>query len=118
MVSRRRDLMGRPNVALTSLEVGLRMVADAVAQLRESDEWVDQKASPLGRRAHLEAVRRGELAGHKVSGKVLVRRADLDAYIAKHRVKSRTVEEQRAEEREIAELLQTITVPSPRRRAK
>lgn len=53
-----------------------------LAELRPAQDWIDQSASPLGRRAHLAAVRRGELPGRRVGKKVLVRRADLDAYIA------------------------------------
>ena len=47
-------------------------------------EWVDQNASPLGHRRHLELVRRGALAASRSGKRVLVRRSDLDAYLAEH----------------------------------
>lgn len=99
--------------ALERLELGLRMVADAVAELRTADEWVDQKASPLGRRAHLEAVRRGDLPGHKVAGRVLVRKSDLDAYIARHPVRPRVRETDEVDEATVAAI---INFKAPRRR--
>ena len=67
-----------------------RLVAEAVAELVSahvsqgvvSTEWLDQDTSPLGRRRHLELVRTGVLPGKKEGRRVLVRRADLDAYLA------------------------------------
>jgi hypothetical protein len=44
------------------------------------DDWIDQDESPLGRRRHLDLVRRGALPGKKEGKRVLVRRADIDAY--------------------------------------
>jgi excisionase family DNA binding protein len=43
--------------------------------------YYDQGNSPLGRRRHLDLVRRGLLLGHKVGRKVLVRRDAVDAYV-------------------------------------
>lgn len=43
--------------------------------------YYDQGNSPLGRRRHLDLVRRGLLLGHKVGRKVLVRRDAVDAYL-------------------------------------
>jgi hypothetical protein len=55
-----------------------------------TNEWVDQHASPLGKRAHLEAVRRGDLHGVKHGRRVLVRRAELNSFLENHSVKHRT----------------------------
>lgn len=54
------------------------------------DEWVDQHASPLGRRAHLKAVRNGKLQGVKHGRRVLVRRAELNSFLENHSVHPRT----------------------------
>lgn len=67
-----------------------RLLGEAVAELvsahvskgAASTEWVDQNDSPLGRRRHLDLVRTGVLPGKKDGRRVLVRRADLDAYLA------------------------------------
>lgn len=78
-----------------------RTIAEASAELADelgaeaanaADEWVDQHRSPLGKRAHLEAVRDGRLPGFKPDRRrVLVRRRDIDAYLAKHPAKSKKV---------------------------
>jgi hypothetical protein len=57
---------------------------------RSDDEWVDQNASPLGKFAHMQAVRQGRLAGVKHGKLILVRRSDLNSYLAKHSVKHRS----------------------------
>lgn len=64
---------------------GNRLVARALLrQERAADEWVDQFASPLGRRQHNEAARKGKLSGaRKVKGHWLVRRDVLNTYIQK-----------------------------------
>ena len=49
----------------------------------EPDDWIDQVASPLGRRRHLALARRGELPAVKDGKRVLVRRSDLEAYLAR-----------------------------------
>ena len=67
-----------------------RLLGEAVAELvsahvhqgAKGAEWLDQAASPLGRRRHLELVRTGVLPGKKEGRRVLVRRADLEAYLA------------------------------------
>jgi hypothetical protein len=56
-------------------------IVSAIEVHTGSTEWVDQYASPLGKRRHLEAVRRGDLNGSKDGRRVLVRRADVDEYI-------------------------------------
>ncbi len=50
----------------------------------ESDPWIDQDASPLGRKLHCRLVRGGELDGRKVGRKVLVRRSALDRFVDAH----------------------------------
>jgi hypothetical protein len=51
------------------------------------DDWVSQHTSPLGRELHCRLVRDRKLAGVRVHRRVLVRRRDLDAYIAAHGAK-------------------------------
>ena len=51
------------------------------------DEFIDQSASPLGSRLHCRLVRAGELPGYRAGRRVLVRRADLEAYLQQHRIK-------------------------------
>jgi hypothetical protein len=58
-----------------------------VARATDGEQWVNQNHSPLGKRAHLQAVRRGQLEGVKHGKRVLVRRSDLNSYLAKHSVK-------------------------------
>lgn len=68
-----------------------------LAQLKKGwagTEWVDQNESPLGKRRHLELVRRGRLPGVRLGKRILVRRSDLEAYLAAHtRVPVRDQEE-------------------------
>lgn len=47
--------------------------------------YYDQGNSPLGRRQHLDLVRRGVLVGHKTGRKVLVRRIDVDTCLAERK---------------------------------
>ncbi|SRR6266545_2686380 len=48
--------------------------------------WVDQYESPLGKRAHLKAVREGKLVGVKTGKRVLARKRDLDEYLLRRAV--------------------------------
>ena len=65
-------------------------IADAIDELVEARlakgaaraELVDQSSSPLGRRRHLELVRAGALPAMRDGRRVLVRRSDIDAYLA------------------------------------
>lgn len=50
------------------------------------EQYVDQKNSPLGSRLHCRLVRSGELPGYRAGRRILVRRADLDAYLERHRI--------------------------------
>ena len=63
-----------------------QFVEVTVKERQEASDWVSQDDSPLGRRAHIRAVRRGDLPGHKVGRKFLVRRPDVDRFLAGHRV--------------------------------
>ncbi len=68
-----------------------RVIADAITDLVEAlvakgvvaSEWIDQDASPLGRRRHLDLVRSRVLPGVREGRKVLVRRRDVEAYLEK-----------------------------------
>jgi excisionase family DNA binding protein len=69
-------------------------------------EWVDAKTSPLGRERHNRLVREGKLRGTKDGRRVLVRRADIDAYLEKNRVIR--VDEKADIDREAARILATM----------
>ena len=72
----RRELAGR--ALLGALDEYLRAVLSGVAS---ASEWIDQHSSPLGKRPHLEAVRRGDLKAVKVGRRVLVRRGDIESFL-------------------------------------
>lgn len=61
-------------------------IADAIEAQSTGSEWVDQDASPLGRDRHMRLARKGTLKATKDGRKVLVRRADIEAYLAKKTV--------------------------------
>ncbi len=61
------------------------------------EEWVDQHGSPLGKRGHLEAVRRGVLRGVKHGRRIFVRRAELNSFLENHSVKHRTATDDSSE---------------------
>jgi hypothetical protein len=61
-------------------------VADHLAHAGHSDEYYDQESSPLPAHIHTLLVRTGALPGFKVARRVLVRRDDMHAYIAQHKV--------------------------------
>ena len=77
-----REMVGRALLKAIEAYVDWRVTCAS-----NDDEWVDQDDSPLGKRAHLQAVRRGQLVGVKHGKRVLVRRSDLNSYLAKHSVK-------------------------------
>jgi excisionase family DNA binding protein len=58
------------------------MVDAQIAKGVSGTEWIDQATSPLGRRRHLRLVRQGVLRGVREGRRVLVRRKDIDAYLA------------------------------------
>jgi hypothetical protein len=53
-----------------------------LAPAARHDDWISQTESPLGRQRHLDAVRQGLLPASRIGRKVLVRRRDLDAFLA------------------------------------
>ena len=59
---------------------------EVIEQHTSGGEWVDQNHSPLGKRKHLAAVRAGELPGVRDGKSVLVKRADLEAYLIRKAV--------------------------------
>jgi hypothetical protein len=72
------------------LEGIAELLADALGSGHEAGaEYYDQKSSPLPSATFLRLVRRGEVVGYKVHGRVLVRRDVLHAYIEQHAVKPR-----------------------------
>ena len=61
------------------------LAGELAAELRGAGEWIDQEASPLGRRAHCRACASGALPGaRKVGRRWMVQRSAVDAYIAAH----------------------------------
>lgn len=67
------------------LDLIVEMVAErVVARLGSTptNEYYDQRTSPLGRRRFLEAARRGAFPSTKQGKLVLARRADVDRWIA------------------------------------
>lgn len=82
-------------------------IVNAIESQTTASEWVDQKSSPLGRRRHCELVRSGKLPGKKDGGRVLVRRAHLEAYLEKKTVIR--VDEKADEDREAARILAAMS---------
>jgi excisionase family DNA binding protein len=48
------------------------------------EDWIDQAASPLGRKRHLELARDGLIPSSRVGRKVLMRRRDIDEFLHRH----------------------------------
>jgi hypothetical protein len=65
-----------------------RELSDAHGKLARTcgEDYVDQHESPLGKRLHCRLVRSGALEGFRAGRRLLVRRAAIDEYLAKHRV--------------------------------
>lgn len=78
-----------------------RQIADAIDELVDARvsigaaavEWLDQNASPLGHRRHLDLVRDGVLRGVREGRRVLVRRTDIEAYLEERVVQPRPIAE-------------------------
>jgi len=104
--------------ALETLAHGLDLALTGVRQLLEEadpDEWVDQEASPLGRRRHCELARQGAFpSAHKVDGRWQVRRKDVDAYIEGHAAPAAKGDEDAAKE---AAEIESFRAPVRRRRS-
>jgi hypothetical protein len=88
----RRELAAR--ALLGALDEYVREVVRVAVS---EDDWIDQHASPLGKRAHLEAVRRGDLRGTKHGRRVLVRRSELDSFLESHPARNRKSEIERSD---------------------
>ncbi len=78
-----------PDPLLLALDARIRTVVDAAVEQRLASlmDWVDQARSPLGRKAHLALAKTGKVKASKLGKQVLIWRADLNAYIARHPVK-------------------------------
>ena len=72
---------------LKALGTSIRLILETNA-VKKDDEWVDQNSSPLGKFGHLQAVKQGRLPW-KHGRRVLVRRADLNSFLAHHSVRPR-----------------------------
>ncbi|HWA24390.1 MAG TPA: helix-turn-helix domain-containing protein [Lacunisphaera sp.] len=67
------------------IDAVVERVADRVVDKLRGGEivgYVDQADSPLGRRRHIQAIRSGALPGTQVGRRYLVRKVDLEKYIA------------------------------------
>lgn len=81
------------------IDAAKRKLAEAIDELIEArlakgatlSEWIDQNSSPLPKWKHLDLVRRGILSGVREGRRVLVRRADIDAYLEEHAVAPKPV---------------------------
>jgi excisionase family DNA binding protein len=89
------------------LHAFLDELVDAIEATAPKSEWVDQKESPLGRQRHTALVRQGVLKATRDGRRVLVRRADIDAYLEKNTVIK--VDEKADEDREVARILATMS---------
>lgn len=65
-----------------------RIVREELDAARRDVVWIDQTASPIGRRAHLKLARSGMIEASKVGRRVLIRADDLHDYITSHRLTS------------------------------
>jgi hypothetical protein len=69
----------------------LRLIADAIrsagAASPTGDEWVDARSSGLGRRLFLRLAREGAFPVSKRGKAYVARRADVDAYLERQRVR-------------------------------
>lgn len=99
--------------AMQRLSAHFRQIAQAMDELIEEDNWIDQESSPLGRRTHCKAARSGALPARKLAGKWLARRKDIDAYIEAHGTKPPAERTEENEDRAVAEILE---FRAPRRR--
>jgi hypothetical protein len=99
----------RRELAASALLVALdEYIRVAVERRAVAEEWVDQHQSPLGKRAHLEAVRAGALRGVKHGRRVLVRRAELNSFLENHSVKHRTAIDDSSGEVEASEMAAAV----------
>ncbi len=67
------------------LYAAIDRIVDALEKAPRPDDWIDQEHSPLGKQKHIDKVRMGEIPGVRDGKQYLVRRSDLDAYLAKRK---------------------------------
>ena len=79
---------------------------NAVESGATAAEWVSQDESPLGRDRHMRLVRAGKLPGKKDGKRILVRRADVEQYLATKTVIK--VDEKADVEREAVRILNAM----------
>lgn len=78
--------------------------------ITEGDDWVSQKDSPLGKAKHLELARDGKLPSTKEGRLVMIKRSDIDAYLASKRQKRPVkITDSEAEERDVQDALAQLT---------
>ena len=101
------DVVSPVRAALAGIDKALAEVERQAAfqPATSPDDWIDQNQSPLGSRRHRRLVREGKLPGSRDGKKVLVRRADLDAYI---RSQGQVCQTQPADEDEVARELRAL----------
>lgn len=93
----------RERIQAAALRFADELVA-AIEGHQTAGEWVDQYNSPLGKRRHLEAARRGELGDCSKDGRrVLATRGAIEAYM-QARVIPRTPAQKDNEDDVMAEL--------------
>jgi hypothetical protein len=78
---------GLPSLAAFLDDLAQLLAERVVAHLRATDlpGYIDQSASPLGRRRHIEAIRSGKLRGVRVGRRYLARKEDVDHCMAEMR---------------------------------
>lgn len=76
----------RREAAAAMMVEGLALFVESVIESRGlTGEWVDQKSSPLGTRRHCQLARDGVLSSaRKVGRRWLVKRTELETFIASH----------------------------------
>ncbi len=85
----------------------VELVAAQVEQASTAAAWVDQNHSPLGKRRHLSLVRSGALKGSREGILVFVRRAEIDAYLARKQIVR--VDPEADEEQEVSRLVSEMS---------
>jgi excisionase family DNA binding protein len=75
-----------PAIAALAEEFAQSIARHVVDLLRAADlpDYYDQSTSPIGRRRFIGLVRRGVLPGAQVGRRFLVRRADVERWMAEH----------------------------------
>lgn len=70
----------------TELYAVVDRIVESIEKAPRGDDWIDQHHSPLGRQKHIRLVKSGALPGSREGKQYLVRRSDIDAYLAKMKV--------------------------------